>query len=160
MSGDEASSYNNPNEVWLHGKGAWLAYILLLVVLRLAFASVPFLSVPVSFTLTNVVHNMLSFYLFHLMRGTPFVSADQGESARLTQWEQIDAGAQFTNTRKFLAAIPIVLFLLTSHYTEYDPVLFAINFVSLCIVMVAKLPQMHKVRLFWFFGRKFVDHEK
>lgn len=51
-------------------------------------------------------------------------------------------------------------FVITNLYTNYDPVLFAINFISLAIVLIAKLPQLHKVRLFWLIGHKFVDREK
>lgn len=39
-------------------------------------------------------------------------------------------------------------FLLSTHYTHYDMWTFAINFSVLLVVLVAKLPAMHKVRVF------------
>lgn len=50
-----------------------------------------------------------SFYLFHLIKGAPWETSDQGLARRLTFWEQIDNGMQWTGTRKFLQIIPIVL---------------------------------------------------
>jgi hypothetical protein len=41
------------------------------------------------------------------MTGTPFES--QGQFDGLTLWEQMDAGVQFTPSKKFLTAVPIVL---------------------------------------------------
>ena len=37
----------------------------------------------------------------------------------MTFWEQIDDGVQFTPTRKFLTVVPVALFLLASHGTDY-----------------------------------------
>lgn len=47
-----------------------------------------------------------------------------------THWEQIDYGQQFTSSRKFLTAIPIILFLLTCMYTKNDTDHFIANFIS------------------------------
>lgn len=97
-----------------------------------------------------------------MLIGAPFEST-QGEFDGLTLWEQIDNGAQFTPTKKFLTALPIVLyaspllrffsicfsrFLISAHYTHYNAVLFAINLVPLIIVLIAKLPALHRVRFF------------
>ncbi|MPC15118.1 ORM1-like protein 3 [Portunus trituberculatus] len=49
-------------------------------------------------------------YLFlHQIKGTPWQLLDQGKARRMTAWEQIDYGQQFTTTRKFITIIPIVL---------------------------------------------------
>lgn len=67
----------------------------------------------------------------------------------LTQWEQFDHGQQFSPTKKFLAIVPIVLFLLASFYTKFDAVHFAVNATALLgLALIPKLPQMYKVRLF------------
>ncbi|OBZ86662.1 hypothetical protein A0J61_05288, partial [Choanephora cucurbitarum] len=87
--------------------------------------------------------------------GIPFEN-NQGAYDGLTLWEQIDGGVQFTATRKFLTAVPIVLFLLSTHYTHYDVFLFGINFTALLVVLVAKLPVMHRVRIF---GINKLDYE-
>lgn len=47
--------------------------------------------------------------MFHHMKGTPYPTSDQGDVRRLTNWEQIDNGHQYTPTRIFLTAVPIVL---------------------------------------------------
>ena len=39
-------------------------------------------------------------------------------------------------------------FFLASFYTKYDPYHFAVNAISLLTVLIAKLPQLHGVRLF------------
>ena len=37
----------------------------------------------------------------------------------MTFWEQLDDGVQNTNNRKFLTLVPVVLFLLATHGTDY-----------------------------------------
>ena len=49
------------------------------------------------------------FIFLHLLKGTPWASGDQGVTRTLTHWEQIDDGAQFTATRKFLTIFPIIM---------------------------------------------------
>jgi hypothetical protein len=47
--------------------------------------------------------------MFHWLQGTPTLDDNQGAYDGLTVWEQIDDGVQFTATRKFLMAVPIIL---------------------------------------------------
>lgn len=98
------------------------------------------------------------------MIGVPFESdASGGDNARLTLWEQIDQGAQYTPTRKFLTLFPIGLFLMSfgkgdshsdvsgngMHSSEgNDFRIVCINLALLLTNLVAKLPMMHRVRLF------------
>lgn len=49
------------------------------------------------------------YIMFHYLKGTPYPTGDQGDARRLTNWEQIDNGQQYTPTRVFLTAVPIVL---------------------------------------------------
>lgn len=49
-----------------------------------------------------------------------------------------------------------VRFLLSTHYTHYDVFLFGINFTALLVVLIAKLPVMHRVRVF---GINKLDYE-
>ena len=100
-------------------------------------------------TATNVVHNLITFFVFHWTKSTPWLSPiEHGNTRRLTHWEQIDHGTQFTPTRIFLTIVPIILFMLTSFYTKYDSIHFVINFLSLVFVLVPKHHSFHKVRLF------------
>ena len=82
------------------------------------------------------------------MKSHPWITFDQGSNRRLTHWEQLDYGIQYTPTRKFLTIIPILLFILASLYSRHDSLHFAINFSSLAFVLIPKLPYFHKVRLF------------
>ncbi|CAG8646294.1 8653_t:CDS:2, partial [Racocetra persica] len=84
-----------------------------------------------------------SFVMFHWVKGVPF-DFNSGAYDGLTLWEQIDNGAQFTPAKKYLTAVPIGLFLLSTHYTHYDAFTFLINFTFLLVVLIAKLPQLHK----------------
>eukprot|EP01133_Synstelium_polycarpum_P004241 gene4241-4948_t len=46
----------------------------------------------------------------HWQKGLPFANpANQGKYSRLTLWEQIDEGQQYTPTRKFFTLVPIIL---------------------------------------------------
>ena len=47
------------------------------------------------------------------------VCALQGKYDGMTFWEQLDDGVQNTNNRKFLTLVPVVLFLLATHGTDY-----------------------------------------
>ncbi|KAI3661024.1 hypothetical protein MP638_004059 [Amoeboaphelidium occidentale] len=137
----------NPNSNWVNFRGAWVTNMVLLVFLRMFFTIIPGISTEIAWTLTNVLFLFGHFIMFHWLTGTPF-DADQGEFDGLTLWEQIDNGAQFTPAKKFLTALPIVFFLLSTHYTNYDLTLFCINLIPLVIVLIGKLPAMHRVRLF------------
>ena len=156
----------NPNSTWVNSrgtlkepfipfpiiltigeKGAWVTTVIVLIFIRFGLAILPGISSEASWTLTNLAYNTGSFIMFHWISGTPF-TINQNEYEGLTLWEQIDGGAQFTPTKKYLTAVPVILFLLSTHYTHYDLATFTLNLSSLLIVLVAKLPSMHKVRLF------------
>lgn len=80
-----------------------------------------------------------SYIMFHYVRGTPF-EFNSGAYDNLNMWEQIDDGAQYTPAKKFLVSVPIVLFLLSTHYTHYDLTYFTINFLATLGVVIPKLP--------------------
>ncbi|RMZ92864.1 ORM1 1 [Brachionus plicatilis] len=143
-----AHSEQNPNVSWLNSKGIWFTYVIFVFTMHLILLSLPFLSTAVAWTLTNVLHNVAAFYLLHIVKGAPWETSDQGKARSYTYWEQIDDGVQFTATRKFLTTVPIVLFLMASFYTKYDPTHFFINVSTLIVVLIAKLPQLHGVRIF------------
>lgn len=80
-----------------------------------------------------------SFLMFHWVRGVPF-EFNAGAYDNLNMWEQIDNGAQYTPAKKFLMSVPIVLFLISTHYTHYDLTYFIINFLAVLGVVIPKLP--------------------
>ncbi|MBN3317745.1 ORML2 protein, partial [Atractosteus spatula] len=143
-----AHSEVNPNTRVMNSRGIWLAYLLLVAVLHVVLLSIPFFSVPLVWTLTNVIHNLVMYVFLHTVKGTPFETPDQGKARLLTHWEQMDYGIQFTSSRKFLTISPIVLYILASFYTKYDATHFLVNTCSLLSVLLPKLPQFHGVRIF------------
>ncbi|XP_064613591.1 ORM1-like protein 3 [Liolophura sinensis] len=143
-----AHSELNPTHSYLNSKGIWLTYVLFIYFVHLLLLSVPFITVAVAWTLTNVIHDVSMFFMLHITKGTPWETGDQGQSRTETQWEQIDYGQQFTATKKFLTMVPIVLFFLASFYTKYDVLHFVINASCCLLSVIPKLPQLHGVRLF------------
>lgn len=107
-----AHSEQNPNVSWLNSKGIWFTYIIFTTTMHLILLSLPFLTTPIAWTLTNVFHNLIAFYLLHIVKGAPWETSDQGRARSFTYWEQIDDGVQFTSARKFLTTVPIVLLVL------------------------------------------------
>ncbi|XP_062364326.1 ORM1-like protein 3 isoform X3 [Cinclus cinclus] len=148
MNVGTAHSEVNPNTRVMNSRGIWLSYVLGIGLLHVVLLSIPFFSVPVVWTLTNIIHNLSMYIFLHTVKGTPFETPDQGKARLLTHWEQMDYGVQFTASRKFLTIMPIVLYFLTSFYTKYDRIHFIINTISLMSVLIPKLPQFHGVRIF------------
>ncbi|MED6279756.1 ORM1-like protein 1 [Characodon lateralis] len=142
-----AHSEVNPNTRVMNSRGIWLTYALGVGVLHIVLLSIPFFSVPVVWTLTNVIHNLGMYVFMHAVKGTPFETPDQGKARLLTHWEQLDYGVQFTSSRKFFTISPIILYFLASFYTKYDTTHFVINTASLLSVLIPKLPQLHGVRI-------------
>ncbi|KAF3842801.1 hypothetical protein F7725_001650 [Dissostichus mawsoni] len=143
-----AHSEVNPNTRVMNSRGIWLTYALGVGILHIVLLSIPFFSVPVVWTLTNVIHNFGMYVFMHAVKGTPFETPDQGKARLLTHWEQLDYGVQFTSSRKFFTISPIILYFLASFYTKYDTTHFVINTASLLSVLIPKLPQLHGVRIF------------
>ncbi|XP_059962049.1 ORM1-like protein 1 isoform X1 [Mesoplodon densirostris] len=143
-----AHSEVNPNTRVMNSRGMWLTYALGVGLLHIVLLSIPFFSVPVAWTLTNVIHNLGMYVFLHAVKGTPFETPDQGKARLLTHWEQLDYGVQFTSSRKFFTISPMILYFLASFYTKYDPTHFILNTASLLSVLIPKMPQLHGVRIF------------
>ncbi|XP_077594690.1 ORM1-like protein 3 isoform X4 [Stigmatopora nigra] len=119
MNVGTAHSEVNPNTRVMNSRGMWLSYILGIGLLHVILLSIPFASVPVVWTLTNLIHNLCMYLLLHTVKGTPFETPDQGKARLLTHWEQMDYGVQFTASRKFLTITPIVLVFLHGWKVAY-----------------------------------------
>jgi len=139
----------NKSTSWIRGTGAWITYVLAIIVFRL-FLSAFFLSPVVAWTTWNVSHAVVTFFLFHWLKGVTFTDEEthDGKYDKLTLWEQIDSGVQYTPTRKFLTIIPVILYLLTSHYTKDHTFSLLLNTIAFVVVLIAKQPFMNKMRLF------------
>ncbi|MBA0685989.1 hypothetical protein Goari_013623 [Gossypium aridum] len=66
----------------------------------------------------------------------------------LTWWEQIDNGKQLTPNIKFLTIVPVILYLIASHTIDYQHPMLFFNTIAVVVLVVAKFPNMHKVRIF------------
>lgn len=119
--------------------GAWVIHFVLIVGLKIFYDIIPNTSQETSWTLTNISYMLGSYIMFHWVRGVPF-EFNGGAYDNLNMWEQIDNGDQYTPTKKFLLAVPVVLFLISTHYTHYDLTYFMINFLATLAVVVPKLP--------------------
>jgi hypothetical protein len=119
--------------------GAWTIHIVIIAALKILYDVIPGSSQEASWTLTNMTYMVGSYIMFHYVRGIPF-DFNGGAFDNLNMWEQIDNGAQYTPTKKFLLSVPIVLFLISTHYTHYDSTYFVINFLATLAVIIPKLP--------------------
>ena len=113
--------------------------MVLIIALKVLFDIIPGISQETSWTLTNISYMFGSYLMFHYVRGVPF-DFNAGAYDNLNMWEQIDNGDQYTPAKKFLLSVPIILFLLSTHYTHYDLTYFTINFLAVLGVVLPKLP--------------------
>ncbi|GAB7356691.1 hypothetical protein MBLNU459_g7401t2 [Dothideomycetes sp. NU459] len=137
--------------------GAWAIHFVLIALLKILFDIVPNLSQETSWTLVNISYMAGSFLMFHWVRGVPF-EFNAGAYDNLNMWEQIDSGDQYTPAKKFLLSVPIILFLVSTHYTHYDLTYFTINFLATLAVVVPKLPALHRMRI-GLFNPEADDHD-
>jgi hypothetical protein len=134
----------------LFSLGFYVFYFIFVAVFHLILLSLPFITTALAWTLTNISHNLAQFIFLHLLKGAPWIqSTTANEHFFMTHWEQLLLNNNFwSNQRKTLFTIPIVLFLLTCLYTKNEETHFIINFISLILVIVPKLPFFHRKRLF------------
>lgn len=121
--------------------GAWTIHFVLIIALKIFYDIIPGVSQETSWTLTNISYMFATYLMFHWVRGVPF-EFNAGAYDNLNMWEQIDNGDQYTPAKKFLLSVPIVLFLLSTHYTHYDLTYFMINFLAVLGVVIPKLPSV------------------
>ena len=121
--------------------GAWAIHFVLIFLGKILFDIIPGMSQEASWTLVNLSYVAGSYLMFHYVRGVPF-DFNSGAYDNLNMWEQIDNGDQYTPAKKFLLTVPIVLFLVSTHYTHYDLTYFLINCFATVAVVIPKLPSV------------------
>jgi hypothetical protein len=136
----------NLNANWVNRKGAWVIHVVVIVLVKICLDNIPGVGRELSWTLTNITYMMGSYLMFHYVKGIPF-EYNAGAYDNLNMWEQIDNGQQYTPSKKYLTLVPIALFLMSTHYTHYDVWMFAFNFWALAMVLIPKLPQVHRMRI-------------
>ncbi|XP_044486531.1 ORM1-like protein 2 [Mangifera indica] len=137
----------NKNTEWFTYPGVWSTYILILFFSWLIVLSLFHCTPGMAWTIVHLFHFLVTYHFFHWKKGTPFAD-DQGIYNQLTWWEQIDNGKQLTRNRKFLTVVPVVLYLIASHTTDYQNPMLFFNTLAVFVLVVAKFPNMHKVRIF------------
>ena len=140
----------NKNVMFIDNPISWVFYTLLFLTIRIIFSGMG-ISAAFAWTLTNWIHGVISFVCFHWIKGSPFIE-DHGEFTHLTFWEQIDDQMQYTRARKFLAAFPLILFVIALDEGAWELAYVWLNLPITVIVMIAKLPFMHGVRIFGING--------
>ncbi|CAN9131043.1 unnamed protein product [Alternaria alternata] len=135
----DQSALPNLNAEWVNAKGAWAIHFVLIFFGKILFDIIPGMSQEASWTLVNLSYVAGSYLMFHYVRGVPF-DFNSGAYDNLNMWEQIDNGDQYTPAKKFLLSVPIVLFLVSTHYTQYDLTYFLINCFATLAVVIPKLP--------------------
>ena len=160
LSNISLDDMDNVNTSWVGGKGTWCMYLLGIFVCRLTL-HVCGVDRETAWTALNLSHAGFSFYYVHWLKGMPMFrgTPDYDEKYdRLTFWEQLDGGTQYTLNKKFLTIIPIVLFLFTIsnrgdqlglcglEYTSWRAPS-TLNLAATIIVLVPKSPLMHGKRI-------------
>ncbi|KAL6128531.1 hypothetical protein ACLB2K_071886 [Fragaria x ananassa] len=135
----------NRNTEWFMYPGVWTTYILILFFSWLLVLSIFGCSPGMAWTIVNLSHFLVTYQFFHWKKGTPFAE-DQGIYNGLTWWEQMDNGKQLTRNRKFLTVVPVVLYLISSHTTDYQHPMLFLNTLAVIVLVIAKFPNMHKVQ--------------
>ncbi|KAI0287609.1 Orm1 type endoplasmic reticulum protein [Russula brevipes] len=144
----DQAAYANINAEWVNRKGAWMIHVVLIATGKVIIDAIPGVTKNTSWTAVNLIYLACSYLMFHWVTGIPFGSELHGGAYdNLTLWEQIDGGAQNTPSKKWLFSVPVGLFLLSTHYTNYNPWLFAVNLSALMFTLVPKLPMAHRQRL-------------
>ena len=136
----------NKNVNWLNGPGIWTWYLGLIAVAWLVATALTD-DAGLAWTYVHIVHGVVTYYLLHWTKGSP-CQEDQGKYDGLTFWEQIDNGTYGTKNRKLLTAVPLVLFCLATHGTDFRRQPLGVNLVIVLVLIIAKLPSMYRVRIF------------
>jgi hypothetical protein len=137
----------NKNVNWMNSPAVWAWYCGLVVLLWLA-CSAFVQDMGLAWSYVHILHGVITYYLLHWTKGTPFADDDQGQYCRQTFWEQLDNGVYATYKRKVFTVIPVVLFLLATNGTDFRKQPLGVNLAVVLVLVIAKLPALHKVRIF------------
>jgi len=127
----------------------WAYYIFLIFVVRYCLWIAPFQIFHVwpQWTIVNITHAFVTFFLMHWRKGSADSINDDGVSEVATFWELLDSGMQYTPTKKFFTIVPVILFLAASYEHEWKKRYFFVNCVALTLSIVPKMTFMDGIRL-------------
>jgi hypothetical protein len=162
----------NRNTDWFVEAGPALLLTYLSIVLTVLLTFLAFIPEPkVAWTLTNIVHMLVTLIYLHWIKGNPadYMDGTQGEMNAMTLWEQIvstpsihlhdspstmlrkgevmmDGGATGSG-RDVLVIIPTLLALASCYVADFEKLYAIPNFVLWGVVMLPKMPFMNGVRI-------------
>lgn len=136
----------NKNVNWLNHPAVWAWYTGILLLGWLVMSAFVDDS-GLAWTFVHLIHGVVTYYLLHVTKGSP-CPEDQGKYDCLTFWEQVDNGVYATRNRKLFTIIPVVLFVLATHATDFRKQPLGLNLAVVVLLLLAKLPAFHKVRIF------------
>lgn len=150
----QAGHGSQPTDVgveWLNAPAAWGVYILIVGTVRLLLGLAPGVTEYMAWTILNLLHAVITFFIFHWVKGNPFPTywalSLPGNDKR-TWWEQLDARWQHTPSRKFCMVVVITLYVCAVRATPPTlPAIHIANFAAFAVVFIAKLPAMDSVRI-------------
>lgn len=100
-----------------------------------------------AWTYVHLIHGVATYYLLHWIKGSSNPE-DQGRYQALTFWEQVDNEAYGTRNRKIFTVVPVGLFVLATHGTDFRKQPLGLNLAVMLSLLIAKLAALHKVRFF------------
>lgn len=144
----------NLNTDWFdnaNGPGMLVLYLSIIIIFQLGIMAVT--PIYVSFTITNLVHGIITITYLHWIKGSPNFY-EQGEMNAMTFWEQLTSKPNDAkicprreNRRRVLLLIPTVLCHVGCHFANYELKLCLINVVVWCWCIISKMPFMNGVRV-------------
>lgn len=105
---------------------------------HLTILSIPVITSGQAWTITCLVHTVITFYLLHWVKGTPVQSIDS-ENLSMTQWEQSSTDGDFNYQRIFLTVMPIIGFCVAVEYNNHETQQFWVNMVIMLFAVVPKI---------------------
>ena len=136
----------NKSVNWVNSPGVWVWYLSLIGLSWLCLSALAS-DGGLAWTYVHLLHGVGSYWLLHWTKGS-FAPEDQGRYSSLTLWEQVDNETYGTSTRKFLTAVPLALFVLATHGTDFRKQPLGLNLAVVLVLLIAKLPAMHRKRIF------------
>ena len=136
----------NKNTNWLNYPSVWTWYLAVIVLGWLGLSAL-IDDAGLAWTYVHLIHGVATYYLLHWLKGSPNPE-DQGKYEALTFWEQVDNEAYGTLNRKIFTVVPVMLFVLATHGTDFRKQPLGLNLGVVIVLLIAKLPALHKVRIF------------
>lgn len=150
----QAGHGSQPDDVgveWLNAPAAWAFYVSVILMVRFLVGLFPGAQDFEAWTFVNVLHALITFYIFHWVKGNPFPTywaLCTPSNDRRTWWEQLDNRWQNTPSRKFCTAVVVALYVVAARTTPPNfPVFHCLNFLASIVLFIAKLPAMDSVRI-------------